>query len=305
MTYKTFLPVIMQGQPYSILPLGCQIEGHIGDRVQWVVPNRQYQFGIKWRDVETVKGTYNWSAYDPDFLALTGQKITIGVKVVPVWARLWSGYVASPPKASNYIDLANFIKALIARYGVDAVELFNEPDVDRDGAKWAEEYFGAWCINSDWYTGGRLYGGCLNAIYPIIHATYPNVRIIAGALIGADPSSLQFLQGSIDNGLKCDAISFHKYIGLGGNFNAAFEFGVLIRNKSSLSQILSETSITSSTDSDELKQAQENYLIHLRQGYINSTIDVIQWYSLANNFWMNTDLVRNSIPTSAYNVWIT
>jgi hypothetical protein len=130
------------------------------------------------------------------------------------------------------------------------------------------------------------------------------VRIIAGALIGAIPSSLEFLRGAINTGLRCDAISFHKYISIGGNFNSAFEFGKLVKQKINKPQILSETSITSLTDSIELQQRQAEYLEYLKKNYKNSTISIIQWYSLANNIWMNTDLVRNSEETLAYKEWI-
>ena len=296
-----YLPVIIQGNPVP-LSLGVQIEGRVGDRVQWVIPNRQYQIHVKWRDVETIKGVCNWSLYDPDFEALAGQRVTAGIKVVPEWARLWAGYIASPPKVGCYIDLANFILALIKKYNPDAVEIFNEPDVDRDAAKWAEEYFGSWCVSSNWYAGGKLYGQCLKAIYPIVHAEHSNVRIIAGALMGHD-NSLTFLQGAIDGGLQCDCVSFHKYIGLGGDFNAAYKFANQISLKSSKSIILSETSVINSVDSDELKNQQADYLAHLKSTFMNSNVDVIQWYTLANNMWGNADLVRNSVPTLAYKEW--
>ena len=300
----TFFPVIMQGKTIA-LPLGVQIEHHQAQSVkQWIIPNRQYQIPIKWRDVETVRGIYDWSLYDPDFEALAGQKVTAGIKVVPEWARLWKGYVASPPKPLCFYDLANFVIKVIERYHVDAVELFNEPDVDLISTIPYAEYFGAWCISSDWYMGGTRYGQCLNAIYPVIHAAYPNVRIIAGALIGGIPSSIEFLQGAINTGLRCDAISFHKYIGLGGNFNSAFEFGKLVKQKINKPQVLSETGITSSIDSLELQQAQAGYLKYLKQNYRTSTVSVIQWYSLANNGWMNTDLVRNNESTLAYKEFI-
>ena len=298
--YQTFLPVIMQGQPQKPLPLGCQIEGRVAGREQWVVPARQYQIAVKWRDAETVKGVYDWSIYDPDFEALSGQRVTAGIKVVPEWARSWKGYVASPPKPLCFYDLANFVIKVIERYHVEAVELFNEPDVDLNSTIQFAEYFGAWCISSDWYMGGTRYGQCLNAIYPVIKSAYPNVRIIAGALIGGIPSSLEFLQGAINTGLRCDAISFHKYISMNSNFNSAFEFGVLVSKKIDKPQILSETSIVSTVDSIKLQQRQSEYLEYLKCDYQYSTISAIQWYSLANNGWMNTDLIRNNIPTLAY-----
>jgi hypothetical protein len=304
MTNTVFLPVIMQGQAAPQLPLGCQIEHHQASSVkQWVIPARQYQIPVKWRNVETVPGELNWSAYEADFAALAGQRVTVGIKVVPEWARLWAGYVASPPKPECYVDLAHFLLALIERYHPDAIELFNEPDVDRDAAKWAEEFFGAWCVNNDFYRGGRLYGQCLDTVYPILHEAYPGVRIIAGALM-AHESSLKFLDGMIAGGLQCDAVSFHKYVGLGGNFNAAFEFALSVTNRINKPIVLSETSITATEDSDLLRTEQADYLKYLLDNVDNSSIECIQIYSLANNAWMNSDLVRNNQPTPMYNVWI-
>jgi hypothetical protein len=297
MVHSVFLPVIMQGQQKP-LPLGVQIEGRVAGREQWIVPNRQYQIAVKWRDVETTKGLLDWHVYDPDFQALAGQRVTVGIKVVPEWARLWAGYVGSPPKPECYHDLARFLLVLIDRYRPDAIELFNEPDVGRDEAKWAEEYFGAWCIGTGFSSGGTKYGQCLKAIYPIIHEAYPNVRVIACALIGAMPSSYQFYQGAMSAGMLCDAVSFHKYIGIGGNYDAAFEFAALIGAK-----VLSETSVTAKEDSELLKTEQADYLKYLLSNYRNTGIEVIQWYSLANNMWGCADLVRDSIPTPAYEVW--
>lgn len=300
MTQLTFLPAIMQGvtpPPF----LGSQIEHHHARSVvKWVVPGRQYQIPVKWRDVESVKGVYNWSSYDPDFNALFGNRLTVGIKVVPTWARLWKDYVASPPAQQYYPNLANFIIKLIDRYHIDAVELFNEPDVDLITNAQYAEYFGAWCLSRDWYDGGLLYGACLNSIYNVIHDVYPSVRIIAGALIGSD-SSLLFLQGAIDNKLKCDAISFHKYIMMGGDFNSAFNFGLEIQKKIPKPQILSETSVLANVDSQKLQQIQADYLKYLRN---NNTIASIQWYTLANNNWMNSDLIKNNMSTLAYEEFI-
>jgi hypothetical protein len=289
----------MQGQPQKPLPLGCQIEGRVAGREQWIVPARQYQIAVKWRDVETVKGVYDWFTYDPDFQALSRQRVTVGIKIVPEWARLWPGYVASPPKPECYHDLARFILALIDRYRPDAIELFNEPDVGRDEARWAEEYFGAWCVGTGFASGGMKYGQCLKAIYPIVHEAYPSVRIIACALIGAIPSSIEFYKGAMSAGMLSDAVSFHKYIGVGGNFNAAFEFAALIGAKT----ILSETSVTAKEDSDLLKTEQADYLRYLLDNVERSSIETIQWYSLANNGWACADLVRSNIQTPAYTVW--
>jgi hypothetical protein len=299
-TYNTYLPVIIsQGSP---LPLGCQIEGHVGNRAKWIVPDRQYQISVKWRDVETNKGERDWSGYDLDFEALSGQRVTVGVKCVPEWARLWPGYVGSPPLAHYYTELAMFIVTLIERYHPDAIELFNEPDVDRDAAKWAEEFFGAWVINNDFYRAGKLYGQCLNTVYSMVHEAYPVVRIIAGALM-SHADSLKFLDGAIDGGLKCDAISFHKYISMGGSFSAAFEFALDVANRINKPVVLSETSVLAQLDSDELMYAQADYLRYLRENYRDSCIDVVQWYSLASNDWMNSDLIHGGQLTPAYEVF--
>lgn len=300
--FKTFLPAILQGISPAY-PLGCQIEGRVGSLARWIVPRRQYQIGVKWREVEAVKGFRDWSIYDADFAVLRGQRVTAGVKCVPEWARLWPGYVGSPPIAHYYPELAKFIIALIERYRVNAVELFNEPDTDRDAAKWAEEYFGAWCIDNDFYRGGRLYGQCLETVYAMVHEVYPGVRIIAGALIGAEPSSLQFLDGALEGGLQCDAVSYHKYISIGGDFNAAFRFGLAVAQRTPKSQVLSETSVTAKDGSPELRRAQAEYLTYLRENYQNSCIDVMQWYTLAGNGWMNSDLIYDGQTSAAYEVW--
>lgn len=300
--FKTFLPAIMRQDVRAALPLGCQIEGHVGNRARWIVPRRQYQIHVKWAQVEPIMGLRNWSAYDADFAALAGQRVTVGIKCAPEWARLWPGYIASPPLEYYYNELARFIMALLARYPIDAIELFNEPDCDREAAKWAEEYFGAWCINDGWYAGGLLYGQMTETVYYMLHEAYPGVRIIAGAMMMHE-HSLEFLDGMIAGGLRCDAVSFHKYISLGGSFNAPFEVALSIYNRVQKSLILSETSVTADIDSPELQQAQANYLAYLRQNYLNSPIEVIQWYTLADNGWLSSDLIHGGQATPAYEVW--
>lgn len=293
---KIFFPVIMRGKPPP-LSLGAQIEGHIGSKAKWIIPNRQYQIAIKWRDVEQNKGQRDWSGYDLDFEALAGKCVTVGVKCVPEWARLWLGYVGSPPIAYYYPELAKFIMAVIERYRPDAIELFNEPDTDRDEARWAEEFFGAWCIDRDFYRGGYLYGQMTDTVYSMVHEAYPNVRIIAGALM-MHTKSLNFLDGAIAGGLQCDAISFHKYLSPGGDFNTVFRLSMEIRNRINKPIVLSETSIMGS----DQQQAAADYLGYLIANREQSCIDVIQWYTLADNEW-SQDLIVNRKPTPAYEVW--
>jgi hypothetical protein len=296
-----YFPIIISEKPLS---LGCQIEGHVGSKLQWIIPERIYQTNIHWKYIEPIEGQYTWDYYDTDMEILMPYHTTIGIKGVPVWARLWPEYSASPPKESCFSKLAKFIDMVIQRYHPNSVELFNEPDVDRDEAKWAEEYFGAWCMNKDWYAGGEYYGSCIGSVYNDVHALHPGVRIIAGALVGAEPSSLIFLQGAKSAGLKCDSLSFHKYIRMGGNFNAAFDFAHLLAQHTPEPLILSETSIMAKEDSEELQGTQASYLRYLRDNQQCSAIDVIQWYSLANNEWEHTDLVRDNAPTKAYDVFL-
>jgi hypothetical protein len=290
--------------------LGVQIEGRVRGRQQWLDPNWNVQIHAKWRDVEAVQGTYDWSPYRDDFLLLSGHPVVVGLKVVPEWARLWPEYVGSPPKPEFYSYFGAMAANLVAQYNHPkqlVLEIFNEPDADRDDVKKGTQdlgdAFGCWVMGKNWAEGGRRYGECLKMVYPIIKAAHPQVKILAGALIG-EPSSFIFLEAALKAGLMADGISFHKYAHYGiRDQRGPFEFAAKLKRMTTWPLVMTETSLLAKEDSAAFRQAQGAFLSSLLKDFDELGIDAMSWYSLADQGWMNSDLVWRGIAQPAYEVY--
>ncbi len=289
--FNTYLPIIIHDPPRA--KIGAQIEGDVSRVARWIVAGKVYQWSVKWRDWKSMR-----AVYDNNALLLSGNEQVITVKVCPEEYRLWPETAASPPREDCYDELAEFIQEVIDCYSPMAIEVFNEPDCNRSDA-WAPEYFGAWVdVGEGWYEGGKRYGRCLHAIYPHIHDT----KIIAGALMMHD-GSLDFLHGAIDGGLLADEISYHAYIYSMTDKDRLYELGRNIKSLINLPIACTETSLLSKVESPAHMQAQADYLQYLIDNFNDGGVDFINWFTLANGGWMNSDLVFNDEPKPAYEIW--
>jgi hypothetical protein len=300
MTYNIYLPVITHDSADQLFnaSLGAQIEGAVAGREQWCIPNRVYQWAIRWKNVEAEHGVYVWPAdYDENARLLADYETIITVKCTPVWARLWDS-VNSPPAPEYYDETAQFIRAVQARYNPKAIEFYNEPDVYRGEGE--PEYFGDWVNTGEtWYQGGQRYGQALAAIKP-----NTNSKLLGGALM-MHGGSIDFLRGALDAGMQPDAISFHCYISSPDRYNRALELAAQINAVSDWRYrlVITETSVTGNVDTEELRAWQAEYLHTLLRYYREEGIVLVNWYSLANNGWGNADMVWNNTSMPVYGVW--
>lgn len=279
--------------------LGAEIEGAVLPISQWVIPKRVYKWAIRWDAVQISKdGSYIWAGrhYDDNALALQGHEQIITVKGCPEWARLWP-IASSPPKPEFYPDAAKFINAVQDRYNPKAIEFYNE--VDCISGTGEPEFFGAWVgPNETWSTGGKRYGNAVAQIYPLLRA-----KLLVGALMMHD-YSLEFLTGALHAGLKGDAISFHCYVHNPNEFEKpmrlADEISYIARVcEFNVPLVMTETSVTGPVNTEELRKWQVDYLTKIIpwKGVILKI-----WYTLANNCWVNSDLI-DRIPKPVYQVW--
>jgi hypothetical protein len=156
---------------------------------------------FKWRDIEPVRGQFNFSESDRVIRA----SAAAGVKVIARldFQPLWASPVHNGPPA-NYDDFGRFVSALVSRYRSDspigtlnAIEIWNEPNLSREwgGAPIDEAQAGDYV---------RL----LKTGYEAAKAADPNVVVITGGLSPtgwsdntARPDD-QYLQWMYDHGAK-------------------------------------------------------------------------------------------------------
>ena len=298
LTYNYF-PIILNER---IPILGVQIDGAIyGNTTSYLVPNRVYQSPARWTEIEAERGVYVFTDWLDKNVAYFGDNyIIIGTKTTPIWARVWEKQ-GSPPKEEYYLSYAKFLVAICERYDIWGIEVYNEPDVEKDLVDDATQYwFGAWVEGTDYYGAGVRYGQMMSVVYPFVKDKC-NVKLISGALIGEE-TSLEFLRGMLDGGLQTDYISYHKYIYNRDQFSKIYEFEKKIKNITSIPIIVTETSVLSNLGGDEHQQIKADYIDYLKETLSGSDISLVEIYSW-NNGWRNSELLPNNIPSLSYYEW--
>lgn len=294
--HTVFLPVVSKSIP---APIGVQLEDHIKDLEDCVIPNRLYHMPIRWNDVEQVRGVYNIPAkLFEDAGKIEPNGWILGTKTTPQWARMWVNHLGSPPKEEYWKDYANFISASVTALAPWGVEIWNEPDTQPRHAE--EEFYGAWIQDyGDAYEAGAYYGRFTAFIYPIIKEAHPEVSIVVGALMG----NMDFLQGAVDAELTGDFLSLHKYIKAREEFGSVFEKVNEARAiVGGMPVIVTETSVLGD-GSPEHQQLQADYVAYLREMQPWEGVPIILWYSMANYWWFNNALVVDGVKTPAYVEW--
>ena len=303
--FKLFLPIIIVGSLIGGIfrfPYGAQIEGDVVDwgRAPWIVPGRIYQIHIKFDECDDGT-TFNCpSHYDQDIEALAGNDIIVNVKVVPKQFRLYPDNSGSPPTLEYCSRIGFFLNYLQTKYPTITIfDLFNEPDVPLEMGKEYGQFLGAWVIDGDYYNSGKYYGECVQRIADVSKGLNSRIKIMIGALIGAD-TSFDFIKGALEKTDNYDAVSFHKYLKVGEDFDIPFKYADKLSTYTNKPLVMTETSILGSPDSEELQTTQAQYISYLIYNQLNSKITAWLWYSLANNGWYNSDLVFDNIPKPSY-----
>ena len=294
-----YLPVV-EYNPLTPAVIGVQLEDHITNLDDYIVPDRMYHLPVRWNEVEQEQGHYVVTPYLVTAVPqLDGNPWILGTRTCPPWARLWVNHLGSPPKEEYWKDYANFINAMITALDPWGVEIWNEPDTQPKNAE--ENYYGAWIQDyGDAYEAGLYYGRFTAYIYPLIKDVHPEKKIVVGALMGAN---LDFLRGAVDGGLKGDFLSVHKYIKKVEEFNAVFNLIYDVQDIApGLPIIVTETSLLGD-GGEEHQQMQADYVNYLRDMQGWEGVPLILWYSMANYWWFNNALVVDSVKTPAYVEW--
>ena len=213
------------------------------------------------------------AGYDdgPVFLSLKGAKtwwVTPTCKPVP--ELFWDGWTT---EAITAIRLT----------GADIVEIGNEPATDET---FYEMFFGCWGTT---YANGVYYGRFVSHVSGILHLEFPELIMLGGAF-AHDPGD--FSRGFADTVSNIDGVSFHGHT----YCNTDYKTGLTTRRDAyratfqALPLYLSETSMIFAEYSAECEQQQADFAEWLLTDF--SGVQVIIWYTLCDNAWLNSDLCK-------------
>jgi hypothetical protein len=166
--------------------------------------SRWVRLGVGWDGTETAPGVYNeerLTMYDSivSRARAAGQRVLFMVHDTPGWANGGQN-VNVPPTDPD--DITPFMKMLAARYylrGVEAVEIWNEPDTSR-----------FWEPAPD----PRAYAALLRSAYAGVKAGAPEMKVVFGGTSGNDYA---FISEAYAGGARghFDIMATHPYTGSG------------------------------------------------------------------------------------------
>jgi hypothetical protein len=299
--YTYYLPLISKPpRPMANIPrLGYQIEGGVDGQAEWLVNGLMARVRVRWDEIETSPGVFDWSALDATVITLRSYNhaLMLGIIGTPAAYRMDADMPCSPPTEANSYRLVYFARILAQRYRAEAVELWNEPDVsaaDSHAAGLCGLLGGFGLERAEYY--GRLVAEVGNEYRTYNLSTW----LVAGSLMLEDTrfwaAAMPYTAGMYD------ALSYHSYTTYpnpyyGGAGDKAADLRALGEDGP---LILSEFALLSAEDSYDFRNAQAEYLAY--NIYMLPAWDVISaiWYPLAQNDWMNSDLVEGGEPQPAW-----
>lgn len=291
---KIYAPIV-QNSRHSRPFLSTYLERVNYTNASYVHPKARVHSGIKWLD------DVDWGELETRKKLLSHVDRSIQIKNSPERARIYPQYQCSPIKGDYWLSFAQFILNVIDVYEPYAVELWNEPEVRRQNiSSPVDEYIG--CFGeTDMYSAGVGYGKFITAIYDYVKPR-ANVEIWAGALMLADESHWEFAKGFVSVG-KMDYLSYHSYSGYDRNYAHAIAKAMRLREFCSTPLILSETAYQWDGMDDLQIEYQAEYLEWTYQRLKEYGVRGMNWYTLANNGWKNTDMVYKDQIRPVYNTY--
>lgn len=128
---------------------------------------------VRWEDVESEKGQYDWSKLDLALPIATefNMKVLLSIVTAPGWAREAGVDTSKHGPPADTQDFVNFVTAILNRYPdqVHAIEVWNEQNLDRE---WTSVE-GLSAAN---------YVDLLRQTYTAVKAIDPGIIVVSGAL---------------------------------------------------------------------------------------------------------------------------
>lgn len=252
------------------------------------------KISLRWDLIEAKRGTYAWNIEGNDQAIKTLAKdyrLLIGTRASPKWARLYPDYPCSQPVREYYSDYADFIQAVIERYKPWAVELWNEPDVERGafGVSWS--WMGCW-------DHGWQYSEMTRFVYSKVKRD--DIIIMTGALMLEDDTWAANMLAYEPAG---DWISFHAYSynGVPSGYDLAHDRATWLHRRTDKGVFLSEVSLLDYTGKCTLpfQKAKAEFLEMVNSSLATWGIEGYVWYTIGGNNWRCSDLY----PGPAYETY--
>jgi len=134
---------------------------------------RWFKHQVRWEDIETEKGKFDWSILDMVMTSKNtfGLNIMMSIVTAPNWARESGANLDKQGPPANNADYVNFVSEILKRYPqqVQAIEVWNEENIDRE---WS----------STRGLKAENYVSLLKDTYTAVKAIDPGVIVISGAL---------------------------------------------------------------------------------------------------------------------------
>jgi len=296
----------------TIYKLGAQLEGGLGSRDKWLVPERAYHIPLRWDEVELTQGTYTFPAWVFETITQMDNKLghdsyqlVIGLKCTPTFYSLPPHARNSPPAPAHYADYARFADAVAMTFNPYALELWNEPEFSVSESN--PEYYGGFGLD------GKSYGEMVRITHDYLHTHNIETKVMAGASFGLVnvARALQFLRDAVQAGMKSDYWSWHGYVwdwqvwSNTKKFRDLLKFSWDAEEIYPVPQIISETSVIrkATTERKASRDRQAELMEFLIQHQSATNIESIWWYTLADNPWMKCSFVMGDTAYPAYDVW--
>ncbi|OGY85501.1 MAG: hypothetical protein A2233_02655 [Candidatus Kerfeldbacteria bacterium RIFOXYA2_FULL_38_24] len=260
-----------------------------------------------WQDIEPQENEFSWTAYDA--VVDNYQKNNIKILGLLTYSTQWA---STNPDAANYEfyppDIEkwkNYVTAVSEHYAqdIDAWEIWNEPNLT-----------GFWQGDVDRYVE------LLEVSARAIHEVYPQARIVLGGLSGSDQDFLNEVYAKISDPGLIDAVAFHPYRELNGQFVYAPEYtrpglNTLRQDIYQMKAVMNAyhqnatpiwlTEVGWSTSDEGVSQAvQANYLLRLYTIALSiAGVEKVFWYSFADDpqkFGLVDDQYVPKLALSAY-----
>ena len=257
-------------------------------RSKWV------RLNVNWKDIETSRGSYNewWVTEYEQAIArarAAGQRVLVMVSTSPGWASSSTNREARPDDPA---DFARFMEFLTARWkgkGVEAYEIWNEPNHERF-----------------WPTGVNPteYAALLKAAYPAVKAGDPDAKVVFG---GTSANDYPFIEATYRAGVKgyFDVMATHPYsCAFGPNTSYKYANGRINKDffrayrevRRSMANYGDKkpiwfTEFGWSTTTRDCGVSEADQAKYLRRAFqiaaAHSYLKVGFWYNLRNNYWRN------------------
>lgn len=266
--------------------------------VSYMHPKARMHTGIVWDNNPELR---LWEVLEERKELLKDVPRSIQIKNSPEWARVYPQYQCSPIKPEYWHLFANFVVEVVKRYEPYAVEIWNEPETYRGDLP--ENYafiLGCWGEPGRWYETGEELGKFMSTVYGLIKDKV-DVDIWGGALMLGNENHWEFTQGFINRAMY-DQLSYHSYSGYSPDYTHAIEKAKRLREMTDKPLVLSETAFQWEIDDRGPEWAAE-YFDYTYSKLEENGIVGMNWYTLANNGWKNTDLVWREYKRPAHQTY--